>query len=268
MAGETKSLGVKEKNDKFYTKTEVVKKCCDSFDFSKYKTIIEPSAGNGAFLPFLPYYKAYDIAPENENIIQQDFLKLQENFIPPILVIGNPPFGQQGKMAIDFFNYAANFADEIGFILPLSFKKDSMKNRLNLNFHLIKEIILEENSFTLNNNDYSVPCVFQIWEKQPEKRLKKHLKTTTSLFDFVTAKDADFRIQRVGGNAGKASLDLDKSSSSNYFIKNKSSFSIDYLIQTINKMDFPSINWTVGPKSLSKGELIECLEQKFEANKN
>ena len=90
------------------------------------------------------------------------------------------------------------------------------------------------------------------------------MKTTSSLFDFVDKDEADFRIQRVGGNAGKASFDLTKSASSNYFIKNKSNISNELFVALVNSLTFPSIEFTVGPKSLSKGELVEILEENLQ----
>ena len=49
-----------------------------------------------------------------------------------------------------------------------------------------------------------------------------------------------------------------------YFVKNTSKFSNEELIDIINNTVFDSITNTVGPKSLSKGELIETLETKFD----
>lgn len=267
MAQETKSLGQKDILDRFFTKKEVAKKCIDFIpNLDTYDCIIEPSAGEGSFSSQIANCFAYDIFPAKENIKQQDWFSLDKkcfNEYKNILVIGNPPFGQQNTLAIRFFNESAKFANTIAFILPLSFKKDSVQNQLNLNFTLIKEMILDKNSFILNQKDYSVPCVFQVWQKQENKRSKKKLKTTTSLFDFTTKDNADFRIQRVGGNAGKASFDLDRSSQSNYFIKNKSSLSNEDFINLINNSCFPTIEFTVGPKSLSKGELIAILEEQI-----
>lgn len=175
---------------------------------------------------------------------------------------GNPPFGQQNSLAIDFFNESANFCHTIAFILPLSFKKDSIQNRLNLEFHLIDEIILGDCEFLLKNEDViNVPCVFQVWSKKSEKRQPVKLKTVSTLFDFVDKSKADFRIQRVGGNAGKASFDLTKSPSSNYFIKNKTDLSNEEFVDLVNQLKFPTIEFTVGPKSLSKGELIAIIEE-------
>ena len=100
--------------------------------------------------------------------------------------LGNPPFGQQNSLAVNFFNEASKFCNTIAFILPLSFKKDSVQNRLNLSFHLKEEINLSECEFLLvNETKIVVPCVFQIWEKRANSRKKKRMKTTSPLFEFV-----------------------------------------------------------------------------------
>jgi hypothetical protein len=83
------------------------------------------------------------------------------------------------------------------------------------------------------------------------------------LFSFVSKEEADFRVQRVGGNASKASLDLNKSASSNYFIKNNSNKTNEEFINFINNLKFPTIEFTVGPKSLSKREMIAVIEENW-----
>lgn len=260
----TKSLGQKDMLDRFYTNPKIARECIEFLEcITEFDCIIEPSAGDGSFSNQIANCFAYDIQPENEAIQQADwFLLNKEQFkkYNNILVIGNPPFGQQNTLAINFFNEAARFANVIAFILPLSFKKRSVQNKLDINFHLIKEKNLNPNSFLLNNEKYSVPCVFQVWKRKDIKREVCKTKTTTSLFDFVDKDNADFRIQRVGGNAGKASLDLNYSAQSNYFIKNNTQYSNEELINIINQTVFPEIEYTVGPKSLSKTELIITLE--------
>lgn len=268
MAGETKSLGRKDTLDRFFTLPETVDFCLKEIDFSKYDCIIEPSAGNGAFLDKMPSNaKGIDINSEREDILKEDWFKLDKGIFKEyksILVCGNPPFGVQNNLAIRFFNESAKFCDCIAFILPYSFKKDSIKNNLDLNFFLVKELDLKECLFSLNSGDLiKVPCVFQIWEKTKHKREKKKLKTTSALFSFVKKENADFRIQRVGGNAGKAFFDLDRSEQSNYFIKNLSDISNEDFVNLINSLSYPSIGFVVGPKSLSKGELIATIEENF-----
>lgn len=267
MKGTTKSNGQKDSLDRFYTSPVAVQECLNKLDLSQYDTIIEPSAGRGAFSSQIPHCIAYDVDPQACDIIQQDFLSLSysRDITKKILVIGNPPYGQQCKLAIAFFNKAAEFADTIAFILPKSFRKDSIQNRLSLNFQLQQDFDIQNTLFTLPSDEQiDVPCIFQIWQYSVAPRVKKKPKTTTFLFSFTTPESADFRIQRVGGNAGKASFDLSKSPSSNYFVKNTSNFSNEELVDIINNTVFDSITNTVGPKSLSKGELIETLETKFD----
>lgn len=272
MGKETKSNGQKDVLDRFYTPKEIVEKCISQIELNQFDCIIEPSAGTGNFLDYLPNAFAYDISPEDDRIQKEDWFLLDKTIFSQyknILVCGNPPFGQQNKIAIEFFNEASKFCNTIAFILPLSFKKKSIQDRLNLNFWLQKEIDLTNGYFFLKDKTkISVPCVFQIWQKKDTKREKIKSKTTTCLFDFVLKDQADFRIQRVGGNAGKASLDLNKAVSSNYFIKNKTSLTNEQFINLINSITFPEIEYTVGPKSLSKNELIKEIEEKYFNYKN
>lgn len=168
--------------DKFYTKKEVAKKCYNKLNslFNLNDSIyLEPSAGNGAFLDYLPKYEAYDLVPENDRIIKQDFL----NLIPArsdYITIGNPPFGKRSKLAVEFFNKASLFSDIIAFILPISFMKFSVQKQLNKDFKLINTEKLPEFSFLDKGNDFDVNCIFQIYVKTNSKfdiykdlRLKK-----------------------------------------------------------------------------------------------
>lgn len=267
--GITKSNKQKDLLDKFYTKEEVAKECVSflnkRIDLKNYDLIIEPSAGKGSFSNLFENCLAYDIAPENDKIIKQDFLLLNKSFAKnkKVLIIGNPPFGQQAKKAFLFINECSTFAETIAFILPLSFKKKSYINRMPPYFTCIGEKILNKNSFTFYEQEYSLPCVFQIWQKKNTKRKRYKIKTKTKYFDFTTKDKADFRIQRVGSNAGKASLNLNYAESSNYFIKNNTNIDTEELVEEINKIQYEELYWTCGPKSLSKSELIEKIEDRL-----
>ena len=267
MKGTTKSLGRKSITDKFYTKPEIARHLLQSIPRQNNDIIIEPSAGNGSFSLQIKNCIAMDIAPEHPSIQKQNFL----SYYPAetiknkrVLVIGNPPFGQNSSLAISFYNHSAKFANIIAFILPKSFRKPSIQNRLHPYFHLLYEEELPDNSFLLDGQPYSIPTVWQIWEQKDVKRPKIQTKLDTELFLFLTNKvEADIRIQRVGGNAGRAFLSLDGALSSNYFIKNTSNLSNQQMTDLINQCVFPSITDTIGPKSLSKGELIQKVEEKY-----
>mgnify|MGYP000146090199 CR=1 FL=1 len=254
--------------DKYYTKLDIVEDCKIQIekyiDISENDLIIEPSAGNGSFIKIIKEltknYKFYDLVPENEEIIQQDFLLLNiDKVIEPyqkIHIIGNPPFGRQSSFAIQFIKKCCKFADTISFILPKSFKKESNKAKFNIFYHLVYEKDLPEKSFSVNGEDCDVPCVFQIWKKNKIERVIPN-KIKPINFKFVDkSENHDISFRRVGVYAGKINKETeDKSTQSHYFIKFTNNKSIDDNVKLLEKINF-DFNNTVGPKSISKQELI------------
>ena len=243
--------------DQFYTNPKLAKKLIKNIDLSKFKHIIEPSAGDGSFSLQIPNCEAYDLEPKHPSIEKANFLKKKFLYKPEeTLLIGNPPFGRQSTLAFKFINHGSTIANTIAFILPKSFKKDSLKDRIPIYFHCILEIDLEENCFLVDGEVYSVPCVFQIWEKQnvPRKKTKKY---TTNDFIFCDKNDAELSIRRVGVYAGDIFKDTDKSLASFYFIKSKKRSSNE-IFNIIKNIDWNDVkNNTVGIKSISKNELIK-----------
>lgn len=84
-------------NDKYYTPPdlarELIVKTIRFIGAKNITDIIEPSAGNGSFSKWFKNCRAYDIEPEAEGIIKQDFLTLDLPYQKGRLIIGNPPFG-------------------------------------------------------------------------------------------------------------------------------------------------------------------------------
>ena len=145
----TQTTGLKRNTiDKYYTKKSVVEICLQQFKkhiiIKDNDIIIEPSAGNGSFINNIKSisnnYIFYDIQPENNEIIKQDFIQLDsENFkqYDNIHIIGNPPFGRQSTLAIKFIKKSCEFSNSVSFILPMSFKKESSKKHFPLKFSFI-----------------------------------------------------------------------------------------------------------------------------------
>lgn len=158
--------------DKFYTKPEVAKSCVDFledlFPQIKEETFLEPSAGQGVFLQYLPNYLALDIAPDAPNIQKQDFLTFKSEK-RDYIAIGNPPFGKRSQLAINFFNKCALMCDVIALIFPVSFMKWSTHRELNHNFKLLDYMYLDENSFIFNGEDFRVRTIFQVWVRNKTK---------------------------------------------------------------------------------------------------
>ena len=252
--------------DKYYTKDIIVDLCLNyvktNIKINDTDLIIEPSAGNGAFINGIKSltnnYIFYDIEPENDEIIKQDYLlydysKYKNNIIH---IIGNPPFGRQSSTVIKFIKKSCLFCNSLSFILPKSFKKDSLKNKFPLKYHLIFEIDLPDKSFLVNENEYDVPCIFQIWEKKIYNRIKTQILEPISYIFVKKTDNPDISFRRVGVNAGKIDINIeDKNIQSHYFIKFLNNKSINDNIEIISKISF-DFNNTVGPKSISKQELI------------
>lgn len=247
--------------DQFYTKATIAKTCIDTIlallPFTSKYLWIEPSAGNGAFLHSLsPAFEkvGLDIDPKAADIQEQDYLKWTPPKEKNIIIFGNPPFGRQSSLAKAFIGKSCEFAKVIAFILPKSFTKPSMFNAFDRKFHLISSSELAKNSFMINDSEYDVPCVFQIWQKKEMNRALEE-KVNPQGFEYVKKTDSyDIAFRRVGGLAGKCYPNdgTDYSVQSHYFLKLDDTRKKDALIEKINKHTFPSN--TVGPRSLSKTE--------------
>jgi len=265
------TTGLKRKStDKFYTSPSAVNKCIDLIkqhvSIKKNDICIEPSAGNGSFIHGIKsvckHAYFYDLEPENNEIITQDYLEydhttIDKNPNAKFHIIGNPPFGRQSSLAIKFIKKSAEYAHSISFILPKSFKKDSLKKHFPLNFHLIYEFDLPKNSFIVDEKEYDVPCVFQIWAKKDTDR-KVSVKLIPNKYKFVKKEEPhDISFRRVGVNAGDIDRETEKKSiQSHYFIKFDMELT-DELFDILSKLNYDSKNNTCGPKSISKQELIE-----------
>lgn len=271
------TTGLKRKTiDKFYTTPFIVNKCINiikkKINIQEIDLCIEPSAGNGSFIDgiksIFKHYKFYDLEPENDEIIKQDYLDFDYNTIniepsSKIHIIGNPPFGRQSSLAIKFIKKSCEYCNSISFILPKSFKKDSLKKHFPLNFHLIYECDLPKNSFIVDKKEYDVPCVFQLWIKKDFDRIVPK-KLIPNNYKFVKKTDKhDISFRRVGVNAGYIDRETHKKSiQSHYFIKFDTELT-DELFNKLKNIVYNCKNNTCGPRSISKQELIKEFNKLF-----
>ena len=264
---QTKGLN-RNTSDKYYTKGIVVELCLNLvkkyIQINPNDLIVEPSAGNGSFITGIKSitnnFKFYDLEPDNDEIIKQDYLLYNYSIIDEtfskIHIIGNPPFGRQSSLAIKFIKKSCEFCDSISFILPKSFKKDSLKKTFPLNFHLIVQIDLPDKSFLVNGMEHNVETIFQIWEKKPTNRVVNEKLEPVNFMFVGKTENPDISFRRVGVNAGTIDKKFDeKSIQSHYFIKFTNGNSITDNINKLSTITY-DFNNTVGPKSISKQELI------------
>lgn len=260
----------KSQLDQFYTKPSIASMCYElaqrSIRYSGDYVELEPSAGNGSFYNLMrPATRVgIDLEPKCCGIEQGDFLELDANRFEGrrVFVIGNPPFGRNSSLAVKFFNHSAKFAEAIAFILPKTFKKQSIHNRINARFHLHLCIDLPKNSFLLDGAEYDVPCCFQVWLKSAAARLKSPAICNSKMFEFTTREKANLAIVRVGGRTGKCKTDVANTSrSTHYYVRALPPYSPDDIADQMTKINVGAfVNDTAGVRSMSKIELVQAID--------
>jgi len=242
------------------------------YDVADWDLIVEPSAGNGSFLNQIPSDKkiGIDISPQHPDIIEQDFFDYHPS--PEhknILVIGNPPFGKISSLAIKFFNHSAKWANVIAFIIPRTFRKISVQNRLHRRFHLVYDEEIP-NTPCCFYPTMSVKCCFQIWEKKDidiEREFidlpKTHddweflkLGTTDALGQPTPPENADFALRAYGGTIGEIKTEglMELRPKSWHWLK--SNIDKNTLIHRLTQLDYSNSVNTARQNSMGRAELV------------
>jgi len=184
-----------KKLDQWYTKDSVAKKCVNKMIrlgfITKNTDVIEPSCGEGAFIRALAkkvqekHIHAYDLEPKIPNAIKADWFETTPKLNNRGVVIGNPPYGKKGKLAVEFINHSLKFVDVVGFIVPITLSSSwTAQKHIRDDAELIFEMPLPKNSFVFEGKNVDVPSVFQIWRKRYDNlRLSK---PETEHVDFET----------------------------------------------------------------------------------
>lgn len=150
---------------------------------------IEPSAGAGVFLDYLDKpYLAYDIEPEDNRIIKQDWLTVDLEYKKGRCIIGNPPFGEKNILVKKFFKSSINFCDYISFILPIT----QLNNTQSLfEFELIYSEDLGERLYS----DRTVHCCFNIYKRPADGEFankKDYTLKDITLIEYKRGKEIEF----------------------------------------------------------------------------
>ncbi|GAA9359002.1 hypothetical protein TH0628_01720 [Helicobacter pylori] len=155
--------------DAFYTHPKIARFCLDllkdlinqnlGLDLNAFH-FLEPSAGSGSFVNALKGLGiadclALDIAPKAQGIQKKDYLLELIGFNKKCIIIGNPPFGHRGKLALDFLNKSLNEAPIVAFILPNLFKRYSIQKHIDKRAKLVLNADLEKNHPETLKNPFS-----------------------------------------------------------------------------------------------------------------
>jgi len=282
MGEKKKQINTKNINklDQFYTNKNIALKCYNKLteliDINDYDIHLEPSAGSGSFFDIMDNNKkiGLDVNPKKEGICKMNFFDYNPQHNKKYLVIGNPPFGRVSSLAVKFFNKCSEFSNCIAFIIPRTFKRVSIQNRLNLYFKLIynEDLPIKPCCFTPK---MTAKCCFQIWIKSKTKRKKIIYDKKHDHFEFLKygpkdnknqptpPKNSDFVIKAYGGNCGEL-IDENLQSlrpKSWHWIKSK--INIKELKKRFRKLNYSISKDTVRQDSLGQKELIYLYKLKF-----
>jgi hypothetical protein len=174
------------------------------------KTVLEPAGGTGSFIEAVVAAGAkkvisFDIEPLHPEVSKGSFLDqvIDEN---QVITISNPPFGRNNALSVPFFNHAASFSEAICFIVPRSWRKWSVTNRLDMNFELALDVDLDIDYVDANGELIStksrLATCFQVWKKTTNPRVPIRIKDM-GIVEKVAPAEADVSLTIFGYGCGK-----------------------------------------------------------------
>ena len=172
------------------------------------------------------------------------------------LVIGNPPYGTGANLAIKFVNKAGDLSDNIWMVLPRSFEKDSVQNKVRLDFEIEESLVLPEDTFP-----NGIRAVKQKWIKTDKLRKKVEKPRSHEDFEFLKYEDrfrANVFIGEYGcGPSGRVKTEnFTHYAKGHYFILAKDQNVIDKLVSLEPKFRNKAAGCN-GRFHISKPEIVE-----------
>lgn len=191
------------------------------------RVFLEPAGGTGAFVDAainLGYTSvvSLDIEPKHKLVAKGNFLE-QTFSLSKSVCVTNPPFGRNNSLSIPFFNHAATYCDLIAFVVPRSWRKWSVINRLDRNFRLVDDWdlsidYLDDQGIESHGIGNLRTCV-QVW-KRDASGLREIVKVPDySVIKKVKPAEADVSFTLFGFGCGTVKEDFPRvpNSTQTYF---------------------------------------------------
>jgi predicted RNA methylase len=170
---------------------------------------LEPAGGTGAFIEAahdlgISKVTSFDIEPLHPEVKLGSFLETSLT-AKNLITVSNPPFGRNNSLSIPFFNHAAPHSDLIAFIVPRSWRKWTVINKLDRNFQLVRDLDLtinyvDEFGYEINAKDRLRTCV-QFWARTSTPRPLIHVEDM-GVISKVSPAEADVALTIFGYNCG------------------------------------------------------------------
>lgn len=196
---------------------DVVARVVDAVPDAIGRTWLEPAGGTGVFVDAARAAGAldivsFDIEPQHHDVSRGDFLHQQLSFTDAVSV-GNPPFGRNNALSVPFFNHCARYSEYIAFIVPRSWRKWSVTNRLDARFHLCSDDDLsihyvDAEGGSVYERTYLQTCV-QIWQRRENLRPKIKVRDS-GVVAKCAPEDADVALTIFGFGCGTVKTEFSR----------------------------------------------------------
>lgn len=207
------------------------------------RVIIEPAGGTGAFISAAQHlgasrFLSFDIEPKHSLVVKANFLEQNLGSLAGAVTLGNPPFGRNNALSIPFFNHAAQHSEFIAFIVPRSWRKWSVSNRLNRDFHLVDDLDLTIDYVDDEGNAIAAKkrlnTCFQVWQRRTVKRQIVSVQDH-GFVSKTTPMEADVSLTVFGYNCGQLKTNFDrKPNTTQMFLK----LNHPQALEALQKADF------------------------------
>lgn len=256
--------------EQFYTPLDtarsVVAHVLTALPDSRNRTWLEPSAGTGVFIKALAEHGitdviALDIEPHHPAITQQNFLEWTTNRTD-LIAIGNPPFGRNNALSIPFFNHCATMCSDIAFIVPRSWHKWSVTNRMDMNYFLRDDLELSINYVDrFGEHGYvgsHLKTCLQIWSRSDTPRNPIKIQDR-GFVSKVDPQDADIAMKVFGYGCGKLVDNFErKPNTTLMFLK----INDERALEVLQSTDFSTYSNNVAyTQALAFSEICDALNQ-------
>ena len=185
------------------------------------RSVIEPAGGTGAFVRAVQELGvndvlSFDIEPKFAGVTQADFLSVDLSNVKAhsAVAISNPPFGRNNSLSIPFFNHAASACDTIAFIVPRSWRKWSVINRLDSSFHLVSDIDIKVDYVGADGeplaNKLRLNTCFQVWRYSNGPLRSKIAVQDLGVVQKVSPDQADVALTIFGFACGRVLTEFER----------------------------------------------------------
>jgi hypothetical protein len=199
---------------------------------------LEPAGGTGSFIEAaktvgMTKFVSYDIEPHHPLVQKGNFLE-QKLKLKGAITVSNPPFGRCNSLSVPFFNKCAEYSDLIVFIVPRSWRKWSVQNKLDRRFHLIQDDDLDINYVDVNGEHRykknNLRTCIQYWKMSRDRLRPLYAVEDLGVIQKCRYEEADVALTIFGYSCGMVKTDFQrKSNTTSMFLKLKHPLALEAL---------------------------------------